>query len=175
MLSDRSANLLAALATALADGQSLACENLGIHPSDAAALVTIGYHPRTTVSALAPIIRITQPAAVRLVERLDKAGLVRRGHGDDRRQVLLSLTRKGTALRTRILNERRAAVDKATAPLDLGQRARLEEMMEAMLSALAANRETADRICRLCDENVCPPDTCPVECAVVGREAQHVD
>ena len=63
VLPDRSANLVAALGTALADAQARACGSLGIHPSDAAAVITLGYYPGKTVSALAPIIGFT-PSAV---------------------------------------------------------------------------------------------------------------
>lgn len=173
MLSDRSANLLAALGTALADAQSRACEGAGVHPSDAAALITLGHHPGVTVGALAPVIGFTRSAAVRLVDRLASARLVRRDHGEDRREVRLSLTPKGAALRARILSARRAVVDKAAAPLDPRQAAGLEKMVEVMLAALTDSRESADHICRLCDENVCPPDTCPVERTAVRAEARH--
>lgn len=173
MLSDRSANLLAALGTALADAQSRACEGTGVHPSDAAALITLGYHPEATVGALAPVIGFTRSAAVRLVDRLASKKLVRRDHGEDKREVRLSLTPKGTALRIRILNARRAVIEKAAAPLDPRQAAELETIVEAMLAALTDGRESADHICRLCDENVCPPDTCPVERTAVSTEARH--
>lgn len=173
MKSHRSANLLAALGIALADAQSRACEALGIHPSDAAALITIGYHPKETVGALAPVIGFTSSAAVRLVERLEAAKMVRREPGEDKRQVRLSLTPKGAALRTRILDARRAVINKATAPLDPRQMAELGVIVEVMLAALTESREAADHICRLCDENICPPDTCPVERTAVSKEAHH--
>jgi MarR family transcriptional regulator, negative regulator of the multidrug operon emrRAB len=173
MLSHRSANLLAALGIALADVQSRACEGLGVHPSDAAALITLGYYPGKTVSALAPIIGFTPSAAVRLVERLESAKLVRREQGGDKRQVRLSLTAKGVALRTRLLNARRTAIEKAAAPLDPKQEAELETIMGLMLAALTDGRESADHICRLCDENVCPPETCPVERAAVNKQARR--
>jgi MarR family transcriptional repressor of emrRAB len=170
MMSHRATNLVAALGTALADAQVHTCEALGIHPSDAAALITLGYHPGATVGALAPIVGFTLSAAVRLVERLDAAKLVRREHGEDKRQVRLSLTAKGVALRTKILEARHAVILKATASLDPNQFAKLEEIVQVMLAALTDDREAADHICRFCDENVCPPDACPVECAAVRKE-----
>ena len=173
MLSYRFANLLAALGTALADAQSRACEAVGIHPSDAAALITIGYHPGATVSALAPIIGFTPSAAVRLADRLASAKLVRRAHGEDKREVRLSLTPKGKALRTKLLSARYAVIGKAAAPLDPKQAAELEKIVEVMLAELTDSREAADHICRLCDENACPPDTCPVERSAVASEARR--
>lgn len=171
MLSPRSSNLLAAFGTALADAQLLACERLGVPPSDAAALVTVGYHPGVMVGALAPIIGFTQSAAVRAVDRLVARGFVSRERGVDKRQVKLSLTAAGSALREKILAARQAAVDMAAAALDARQQADLVAMIELMLAALTDGRETADRICRLCDENVCTPATCPVERVAARLEA----
>jgi MarR family transcriptional regulator, negative regulator of the multidrug operon emrRAB len=162
-LSDRSAHLVAALGTALADAQIKACESLGIHPSDAAALITLGYNPGATVSALAPIIGFTPSAAVRLVERLVTAKLVGRELGKDRREVRLSLTPEGASLRTELLAARLAVIEKAVGPLKPRQVEQLERIVEVMLAALTDGREAADHTCRFCDENVCPPDTCPVE------------
>ena len=173
MLTARPSNLLAALGIALADAQSRGCEALGIHPSDAAALITIGYRSGGTVGALAPIIGFTPSAAVRLVERLEAVRLVRREQGEDKRQIRLSLTPKGSALRTRLLRARSAVIEKATASLDPRQVAELEAIVEAMLTSLTEGRESADHICRLCDENVCTPDTCPVEREAVRKEVRH--
>ena len=163
MASDRFINLLAALGTALADAQAKACESIGVVQSDAAALITVGYHPGLSVGALAPIIGFTQSAAVRSVDRLVHHGLMARGRGEDRRQVALSLTAAGAALRAEILDARQGAVEKAITALDPWQQVDLEPMVERMLAALTQDRAGADHICRLCDETVCTPETCPVE------------
>lgn len=171
MISPRFSNLIAALGTALADTQTQACMFAGALPSDAAALITVGYDPGISVGALAPIIGFTQSAAVRAVDRLVLNGLMQRDRGVDRRQVKLSLTDEGAALRDRILAARRGAADKALAPLDAEQLANLLPIVEQMLAALTDGREGADHLCRFCDENVCTPETCPVECAAIYQEA----
>lgn len=170
MISPRVANLVAALGTALADAQARQCERIGVLPSDAAALVTIGYHTGISVGALAPIIGFTQSAAVRSVDRLVAHGFVARERGADKRQVKLSLTPDGTALRARILAARRKIVEKAVAPLDARQQTGLATVVERMLTALTEDRATADHLCRLCDETVCTPATCPVEAAALRHE-----
>jgi MarR family transcriptional regulator, negative regulator of the multidrug operon emrRAB len=156
-------NLIAALGTALADAQTRAFDRIGVLPSDAAALITVGYHRGTSVGALAPIIGFTQSAAVRSVDRLVANGLIEREHGADKRQVTLHLTPAGAALRTRILEARREAVERAVVLLDAKQQANLLTIVELMLAGLTDSRESADHICRLCDEDVCTPETCPVE------------
>ncbi len=171
MTSARFINLVAALGTALADAQARACEKIGVLQSDAAALVTVGYHPGMSVGALAPIIGFTQSAAVRSVERLVTQGLMERGRGEDRRQVELSLTTTGAALRADILSARQGAVEKAVAALDPWQQVDLLPMVERMLAALTEDRTSADHICRLCDETVCTPQTCPVERVAAAQEA----
>lgn len=171
MTSARFINLVAALGTALADAQVSACEKLGVVPSDAAALITVGYHKGMSVGALAPIIGFTQSAAVRSVDRLVAQGLIERERGEDKRQVALSLTPAGMALRSDILDARGRAVEKAVAALDPWQQVDLEPMVEKMLAALTADRRSADHICRLCDETVCTPEICPVERVAVAREA----
>lgn len=167
MTQARFANLVAALGTALSDAQSKACAGIGVLPSDAAALITVGQHPKTAVGALAPIIGFTPSAAVRAVDRLVVEGLMARERGADRREVLLSLTPAGAALRTRLLDARRQAVEKALRPLDSRQRAALQAIVETMLTALTDDRAGADHLCRLCDEAACTPATCPVECAAI--------
>jgi DNA-binding MarR family transcriptional regulator len=173
MLSRRSSNLLAALGTALADAQARACAAHGLSASDAGTVITLGQHPGATVGALAPIIGFTQSAAVRQVERLVQAGLVRRGAGEDGREVRLSLTARGATLRARVLAARRRAVERAAAALDRRQVAALVKMMEAMLAALTEGRDSADHICRFCEEDACPTATCPVECAAIGKAADR--
>ena len=54
-------------------------------------------------------------------------------------------------------------------PLSADERTALSGLIERLLGALTRDRRHADHICRLCDERVCPGDTCPVECAVTGR------
>lgn len=171
MTTHRFVNLIAALGTALADAQLRACGRVGVTPSDAAVLITVGYHPGTSVGALAPIVGFTQSAAVRVVDRLVLDGLIARKRGGaDQRQVRLSLTRKGAALRGRILDARRNAVEQALAPLDGEQTKQLQAIVELMLTALTHGRESADHICRFCDENVCVPAICPVEQAAQRQE-----
>ena len=64
-----------------------------------------------------------------------------------------------------ILDGRRRVLTEALSPLSAAERALLTGLMEKVLGALTRGRKHADNICRLCDERVCPAETCPVECA----------
>jgi DNA-binding MarR family transcriptional regulator len=59
-------------------------------------LVFLSHHPETTLSALAEYLGLSRPAASRMVDLLVKRGLMNRQIPPaDRRQVALSLTRRG--------------------------------------------------------------------------------
>lgn len=168
MTDKRTANLLGALALALADGMSEEVEARAEHGTAApAALVTIGISPGGSINALAQTIGLTHSATVRLVDRLAADELVERRGGEDRRTVGLYLTRSGIARRRAILKGRNKILAKALSPLCNDQKTMLTELMEILLRGLTQNRIHADIICRLCDEDVCPQEDCPVESAVL--------
>jgi DNA-binding MarR family transcriptional regulator len=167
MADDRTANLLGALALALADSMSEEAETRAAHGAAApAALVTVGVTPGCSIDALARTIGLTHSATVRLVDRLAADGLVERRGGADRRAVGLHLTRRGAARRRAILKGRAEVLARALGPLSEDDRATLTTLVETILGAFTRDRRHADHICRLCDEDVCPQERCPVECAV---------
>src|SRR5215212_1107099 len=90
---DRLANLLGALTLELAHAQEAAAaavvEQGG---AAAAALVVIAAAPGRTIEDLRRPLRLTQPGATRLVERLVRAGWVERGEVAGRRGLRLTLT-----------------------------------------------------------------------------------
>ena len=49
------------------------------------------------------------------------------------------------------------------AGLSAADQARLAPLVDALLAALTPDVRTADHICRLCDEDACGLDDCPVE------------
>jgi MarR family transcriptional repressor of emrRAB len=105
---------------------------------------------------------------VRIVKRLQAEGLVtREPDPTDARAVRLHLTRAGEREARRLLAARQAAL---TPLLDgLGQRdsAALEGLLERLLASVTDSGDAANRICRLCDPEVCGhPARCPVTQAV---------
>lgn len=161
---DRTANLLGALALALTDRIAQETQTRAEHGATApAALVSVGVDPGLSVGALAQTIGLTHSATVRLVDRLARDGLVERRGGMDGRSVGLHLTRRGAARRRAILNGRNEVLSEVLTSLPAGDQAALASLIEALLGAMTRDRRQADHICRLCDEDVCPETTCPVE------------
>ena len=168
MTDDRTANLLGALALALADALNHEAAMRAEHGAAApAALVTIGFYEGDSIDALAHVLDLSHSATVRLIDRLQKDALVERRGGPDGRTSALHLTRRGKARVRSILDGRRRVLGNALSPLSTDEHAALTGLMEKLLSGLTRDRRHADHICRLCDERVCPGETCPVECAVV--------
>ena len=172
MTIDRTANLLGALALALTDRMTEETQTRAMHGAAApAAVVSIGVDPGLSVGALAQTVGLTHSATVRLVDRLARDGLVERRGGMDGRSVGLRLTRRGAARRRAILKGRHQILSEALAVLPAGDQAALTPLIEALLGAMTRDRRQADHMCRLCDEDICPEATCPVESAAQRVEA----
>ncbi|MGA8143329.1 MAG: MarR family transcriptional regulator [Candidatus Acidiferrales bacterium] len=79
-----------------------AAREAGIEPHQHQALLAMKGLPagrKATVGVLAERLQIQHHSAVELVNRLERKGLIRRSRsGGDRREVLLSLTRRGERL-----------------------------------------------------------------------------
>lgn len=162
----RTANLLGALALALMDelGEEVAAAS-GHGGAAPAALVTIGAEPELSIGALGVILGLSQPGAVRLVDRLVADGLVTRGAGPDGRTRALALTAAGQVRRAAILAARQRRLAPALAALSSGEQDQLVPLLERMLAALTTDLPRSYAICRLCDDGVCATAACPVDAA----------
>jgi DNA-binding MarR family transcriptional regulator len=161
---DRLANLLSAAATAISDAQIMAmARHAELKPSTAAAILTLGQHDLLTLSQLAQIVGISHSGTVRLVDGLVHKGLVMRGDGRDRREVAVSLTAQGRELYARLRLDQDAVLMPLIADLPPEARRALEAALAHLLAGLTRGRQSADHICRFCDESACVPEDCPVE------------
>lgn len=172
-MSDQSANTdldllavrLGALALAVADAQA------GVHPAevalehpDAALLNSIAQTPGMKVEQLAAILALSHSGTVRAIDRLSRKGLVeRRPHTDDARAVALHLTGAGDRIAATLQDRRKAALQVYLGTLGEADRKQIADVVDLLLAGLVTDRETSDRICRLCDETLCTPDRCPAE------------
>jgi MarR family transcriptional regulator, negative regulator of the multidrug operon emrRAB len=69
----------------------------------------------------------------------------------------------------RVLAGRQQTLAELLAPLGQRETAHLERLLERLLAAVTDDREAANRICRLCDPEVCGhPDRCPVTQAALS-------
>jgi DNA-binding MarR family transcriptional regulator len=89
----------------------------GIEPQQHQALLAIQglpAHRVATIGVLAERLLIQHHSAVELVNRLEAKGLLRRARGaSDRRQVVLTLSRRGEALLRRLTQPHRAELQSA--------------------------------------------------------------
>jgi DNA-binding MarR family transcriptional regulator len=162
---DRLANLLGVTALVAADRLRAAVEaDLGSGGSGPAALVHLQAYPGESVEALRRVLGISQPATVRIVDRLVGDGLLERRPGADRRTLALHLTRAGDRAARVLLAERSRSLRALLAALTPDERAALTPLLERIVASLADDRPTARRVCRLCDRGACTADPgCPLE------------
>jgi DNA-binding MarR family transcriptional regulator len=168
---DRTANLLGALALALADRMTAGFADAdAAGPSRAAALLTLASFPGPSIEGLRCTLGLTHSATVRLVDGLAADGHVERKPAADRRAVSLRLTAAGKRAAAGLAAARRHPLASALGTLRPAERRALEPLVERLLAALTDGRERADRICRLCEIACCPQERCPVE-----RRARQVE
>jgi DNA-binding MarR family transcriptional regulator len=163
------ANVLGALVIALGDRLGGAVTgSSGLARNDAIALSALHHFldgPR--IDRLADVLGLTSSGTVRLVDRLEEAGFVRRSAGEDSRATTVTLTAAGRRRARSISDARAAAIEGALAVLDPEQR----RTFTALAGRVAAGLVTPERIhpwiCRLCDTEGCgrPRGQCPVATA----------
>lgn len=129
---------------------------------DAAAVVLLGVDA-LTIKRLAEATGVTHSGGVRMVDRLERAGLVQRGPGPDRRTVTVSLTPTGIVERDRVLAARAEVLGPLLDVLEPRERELLGRVLHELLGAAIETPVAAVRACRLCDEDRCVPLGCPVE------------
>ena len=161
---DQLTNLLGALAVAVGDAQRREMMRAsGLGESAVAAVVTLGECRGLSVAGLAGIVGLSHSATVRLVDDLARRGLVRRQAGEDRRSVGIALTAEGEAMRARLMAARAAVLLDAMDGLPGAEREAFARGVARVLERLTTSRTVADHICRLCDEEACGRNDCPVE------------
>ena len=158
--------LLGALSLATSDRfRGSVDTSLGRAGAHAAALVHLEAYPGEPVSALGDVLGVSQPAAVKVADRLASDGLLERRSGPDRRTRALHLTEAGRRAAGRVLADRAEQLDRIVAVLDASERAALRPLLEKLVAGLAADRPGALTVCRLCDRETCCgcPSGCPLE------------
>ncbi len=159
------ANKLGALGAEIHDRTELALESLS--PSAAAVLSMLHFKSALTTTGLADVVGISQPTAVRLIDGLERQGLITRGVPAGR-ITPLSLTKAGHARAKRLQARRMAALDELPSVLTSGEREEFEEKLDRILAAATTSRPHARSMCRLCEHDLCANDHCPVG----GRAAE---
>jgi len=154
----RVANMLGGLSVAIGDAVAAG--------SQESALVALDSHPAGTIARLSRALGRSHSATVRLVDGLERNGLVRRERADDPRAIALTLTAAGAAAAARVRAARARTLDGLVDALVDEDVARLEPLLERLLAAGAVDADSRWRTCRLCDEPRCEGDRrCPVDAA----------
>jgi MarR family transcriptional repressor of emrRAB len=155
-MADRLAQLLGVVALAATDRfRGTVEESLGRGGASAAALVHLDAHPGEPVGALAEVLGVSQPAVVKIADRLAVDGLLERRPGHDRRTIALHLTPAGRRAAARVLVDRAGELGEMVRVLDATERRHLERLLERVVAALADDWFEALRTCRLCDRAAC--------------------
>lgn len=163
---DHTANVLGALALAVSDRIAEAVSTAATGGvSDATALSALrDFLHRPSIDVLAQVLGLTHSGAVRLVDRLDAAGLTTRESGKDGRTTTISLSSDGQGLAHAVAEARRRALLNALAPLSAEDRHTLDRLLGVVLAGLIREPGARRWICRLCDTAACgrPAGRCPV-------------
>ena len=160
----RTANLLGALACEVSDR----LENmLKAHPnqtdSAAAALNLVEAVPAMSNVQLSQALKLSHPATVRLVAKLQSEGLIDVRDAADKRAVALHVTAKGRRRADALVSDRNRALATMVAALSDTEQQQLSRLLTKLLTPLVDEVGRAEYICRLCDFASCPHDACPVE------------
>jgi DNA-binding MarR family transcriptional regulator len=145
---------------------------LGLSETAAAALSALDqFLDRPAVDRLAKVVGLTQSGGVRLVDRLERDGLVRRSPGRDRRSATVSLTAPGRRLARKVESARLQALDDVMVPLGAEERDTLASLTGRLLAGMMREPGATRWICRLCDLTACgrPAGHCPIEQAARAR------
>ena len=161
-------NLLGALSLALTDRVAAALEaTLGVGGNAAPALLSIGTRPGESIDDLSRVLGLTHSATVRIVDRLEQRGWVRRDRGgSDGRTAALTVTSTGRAAFRRLLKARNTALNHVTGVLEDRENETLRKLLTKMLASLPDDRAEARHLCRMCEHGVCVGARCPVGSAV---------
>jgi len=140
-------------------------DSIGSSGTDAGALVHLHAYPGDSIEQLRAVLGVSQPGTVKVVDRLAAGGLLERRAGRDGRTRALHLTSAGRETVDRILLGRASALEQVLEVLDVDERARLEPLLEKLVSGLAHDRPGALTVCRMCDREVCceAPAGCPLQ------------
>ena len=175
---DRAANVTGALVLALSDRMAAAVGDAAGQParpgSETAGVALAALHhflDAPSIDRLRQVLGLTSSGAVRLVDRLEGAGLVRRRAGVDGRTTIVSLTPSGRRAAARVASARAAVLRDALDVLSPDERALLEALTSRVVVGLMREPGATRWMCRLCDTGVCGVKTreCPVSRAAHER------
>lgn len=162
-MNKRAENVIGAMALAIADGIRRAVQvPAGETGEAAAAIALIGFAPGLSIERLRRALLLTHSGAVRLVDRLVDADLVKRiPAAHDARAVALTLTSAGQQAWFEILAARNGGLTSALSALSDSELQQFGALAGKVLTSLVRDEDHACHLCRLCNYRIC--SDCPVE------------
>ncbi len=166
-------NLLGALALAVVDRVTEAIGDAAGHSISSAAAVSALHHllDGPSIERLSQVLGLTHSGTVRLVDRLEDDGYVRRERGPDGRSAAVSLTPAGREVAAGVRAARGQVLHDALAPLDPAEQQVFGELVGRILVGMMREPGATRWTCRLCDTDACGRYTggCPIGRAAHAR------
>jgi DNA-binding MarR family transcriptional regulator len=166
-------NLLGALSLAITDRMVAGVTRAGPQAATASIALSALHHflDAPSIDRLRQVLGLTSSGTVRLIDRLEATGYVRRGAGADRRATTVSLTESGREAALQVTEARRAALAGALSALSDDERRLFGELAGRVLVGMIRPPGATRWTCRLCDMAACgrPQGRCPVATAAGYR------
>ncbi len=163
------ANVLRALARNLESVAETEVTSPLDHPSARDAVTLLGWRGESTTEALREALDLSQPACVRVVDRLAGAGLVTRRRTPGDRRLRIGLTREGERAAARLVRESGVGVERALreALPEVEDLDGFVAALDRIASVVYGDAVDTVRFCRSCDVDAClgGPRGCPSDAA----------
>lgn len=123
----------------------------GLSESQWQGLLFVQRHQRCAIRQLADGLTVSHPAAVKLVERLVRKGLVERQESaSDRRVVELQLSPTGRKCVDYVRDQRARGIEHIVAQLESEDADRLRRGLQAFVQAALGDEHAVNRVCLHC-------------------------
>lgn len=165
-------NVLGALALLITDQLDAATSPARGGGSATAALSALDqFLDKTSVTRLRDVLGLTHSGTVRLLERLDGAGLIIRGAGPDGRTRSVRLTSRGRRSARSAAKQRAAYLDAVLDGLTPTEVQTLHGLLTQLMTQAVNLKEGGAWICRRCDLRACgrSDGNCPAATAAAQK------
>lgn len=163
---DRAGNLLGALSLAIADRTTDSFEHAATGSTSTAAALSALHHflDHPSIDLLCRVLGLSSSGTVRLVDRLERDGLVTRTDGADARVTMIALTPAGRQAARAVGSARADVLAGALATLSTADRDELDRLLGEVLVGMIRGPGARRWMCRLCDTGACGREAgrCPV-------------
>lgn len=158
------ANWLGTLAVLIQDRVEARWQaELDLSPMSAAALVQVEQASGCPIDLVATTIGLSHSATVRLIDKLVERDLVTKDRARaDQRAQSLKLTKAGRKMAAQLHQARNQVTDELMGLVSPAESEALGKAVAAILHRAVTTKVEGDRVCRVCDEDRCRPEICPI-------------